>query len=103
MPRSRLGNIDSVCGTSSAIGKIIRKCYRGELDVNEGVKFVQMLATHRDTLLMSHLEKRMLEFEARLATDPVTSGLYVLPPPQKKPEKTIDLTALVKGPPSEEA
>jgi hypothetical protein len=100
MPRSRLGNIDSVCGVSSAIGKIIRKCYRGELDVNEGVKYVQMMAVHRDTLLMSHLEQRMLEFEARLATDPATRGVYVLPPVQKK-EKVIDLTALVKGPPTD--
>jgi hypothetical protein len=102
MPRSsrRLGNIKTVIGTSSAIGRIIHKAYRGQLDVNEAVKFVQMLATHRDTLLMATLEQRMLEFESRLATDPTTRGVYVLPPVQKK-EKAIDLTALVKGPPTD--
>ena len=72
------------------------------MDVNEGVKFVQMLATHRDTLIGSHLERRMIDFELRLATDPTTRGVYVLPPLPKKPGKTVtDLTALVKGPPAE--
>ena len=103
MPRARLGNIKSVIGTSAAIGRIIGKCYRGELDVNDGVKFVQMLATHRDTLLMAHLEERMIEFEARLATDPTTRGLYVLPAPTKKQEKQVDLTTLVRGPPTVES
>jgi hypothetical protein len=104
LSRTRLGNIDSVVGTSSAIGRIIRKCYRGEIDVNDGVKYVQMLAVHRDTLLMAHLEQRMLEIEAKVANDPASSGVFVLPPPKKpkkKEEKVIDLTALVKGPPTE--
>ena len=78
--------------------KIIRKCYRGEMDVNDGMKFVQMLAANRDTLLIAKLEERMLDFKSRLATDPTTRGVYVLPPLPKKVEKAVDLTKLVKGP-----
>ena len=76
--------------------------YRGQANSDrirdEMAEADKMLVANRDTLLIAKLEERMLDFESRLATDPTTRGVYVLPPLPKKVEKAVDLTKLVKGP-----